>query len=99
MSMSMSPGHHGQASPGHQHDAEADAAAQPSAPDHSSMDARAASSCSACSACCVGAVALPVDTVVTPVYGTAVPAPLPASPLLADFIPGGLERPPKRITA
>jgi hypothetical protein len=47
----------------------------------------------------VGAIALPVNPIVTPVYGASVPA-VPVFPVpLADFIPGGLERPPKTLTA
>ena len=90
---------HDHASPGHHQDADALTAAQASGTDHASMSGHATSSCSACSTCCVGAIALPVDTAITPVHGATVPAfPLPSA-LPADFIPGGLERPPRSVTA
>lgn len=90
---------HDHASSGHRPDAGARFATQASATDHASMSGHATSSCSACSACCVGAIALPVSTTIAPVHSASVPA-FPLAPALpADFIPGGLERPPKPITA
>ena len=97
--VSVSHGHHDHAAPAHHHDADAHPATTPAPADHASGDGHAASSCSACSACCVGAIALPVNPIVTPVYSASVPA-VPVFPVpLADFIPGGLERPPKTLTA
>jgi|SRR5512133_2124929 hypothetical protein len=83
----------------HHHDADA-GHARPAAPaDHAGDGKQAASSCSACSACCVGAVALPPGSVTTPVHGASVRAAMAFPLLLADFIPGGPERPPKPVTA
>ncbi|MFL6716298.1 MAG: hypothetical protein ACJ8G3_08050, partial [Burkholderiaceae bacterium] len=55
--------------------------------------------CDACTACCVGAVALPSDSVLTAVYSNSLPVVSAPTPLVSGFIPAGLERPPKRITA
>ena len=55
--------------------------------------------CSACATCCVGAVAPPSVSVLTPVYSSSLPAISAPSPFVTGFIPSGLERPPKRITA
>jgi hypothetical protein len=65
-----------------------------------SADAKHKSSfCSACATCCVDAVAPPSVSVLTPVYSSSLPVVFSPSPLVAGFIPAGLERPPKRITA
>nr|WP_314624982.1 hypothetical protein [uncultured Noviherbaspirillum sp.] len=83
----------------HHQDAGALVATQETGTDHASMSGHATSSCSACSACCVGAIALPASAAIAPVYSASVPA-FPLAPALpADFIPGGLERPPKPVTA
>ena len=55
--------------------------------------------CSTCATCCVGAVAPPSVSVLPPIYSSSVPAISAPSPLVTGFIPSGLERPPKRITA
>lgn len=55
--------------------------------------------CSACATCCVGAVAPPSASLLTPVYSSSLPVISSPSPLVSGFIPAGLERPPKRITA
>ena len=55
--------------------------------------------CSACATCCVGAVAPPSVSILTPVYSNSLPVIFSPVPLVAGFIPAGLERPPKRITA
>jgi hypothetical protein len=90
---------HHHASPGQHHDSDAQAAAPSASTEDAAMSGHATLSCSACSTCCVGAIALPVTPIVAPVYSASLPA-LPASPLLlADFIPAGLERPPKPLTA
>lgn len=57
------------------------------------------SSCSACAVCCVGAVAPPSASILTPAYSKTLPVVISPSPLVVGFIPAGLERPPKRITA
>jgi hypothetical protein len=55
--------------------------------------------CSACAACCVGAAAPPSGVAPTSAYNSSLPAVVTPSPLVTGFIPAGLERPPKRITA
>lgn len=55
--------------------------------------------CSACAVCCVAAVAPPSAAIHTPVYSNSGPVVLSPSPLVTGFIPAGLERPPKRISA
>jgi hypothetical protein len=55
--------------------------------------------CSACAACCVGAVAPPSGLALTAAYSSALPEVVSPPPLVTGFIPAGLERPPKRITA
>jgi hypothetical protein len=55
--------------------------------------------CSACAACCVGAVAPPSVSALFSTYGSSLPKVVSPSPLVTGFIPAGLERPPKRITA
>lgn len=55
--------------------------------------------CSACATCCVGAVAPPSVSLLIRVYSSAFPVVSSLSPLVTGFIPAGLERPPKRITA
>lgn len=55
--------------------------------------------CNACATCCVGAVAPPFVSVLTPVYSGSQPVVFSPAQLVTGFIPAGLERPPKRITA
>lgn len=57
------------------------------------------STCSACATCCVGAVAPPSVAVMTSAYSSALPSVVTPTPLVTGFIPAGLERPPKRVTA
>jgi len=57
------------------------------------------STCSACATCCIGAVAPPSVAVMTSAYSSPLPAIVTPTPLVTGFIPAGLERPPKRITA
>ncbi len=57
------------------------------------------SSCSACAACCIGAIAPPSASLASMAYSNARPAVSAPAPLLTGFIPPGLERPPKRVTA
>jgi hypothetical protein len=87
------------ASPGQHHATDAQSAARPASTDDGAMNGHATSSCSAGSACCLGAIALPATPVVAPAYSASLPA-VPACALpLADFVPAGLERPPKYLTA
>ena len=87
------------------HDHESDGAASssteaaPKSFSHSVDAKHKNSSCSACATCCVGAVAPPSISVLTPVYSSSLPVIFSPAPLVAGFIPAGLERPPKRITA
>ena len=57
------------------------------------------SSCSACAACCVGATAPPSSSTLTPAYCNSESFVISQVPLVAGFIPAGLERPPKHISA
>jgi hypothetical protein len=84
----------------HHHDAGAHPTTKAEAePDQSDMSKHGGSSCSACLACCVAAVAIPSGGVIPPACSASAPAAAASHPLCADFIPGGLERPPKPITA
>jgi hypothetical protein len=83
----------------HHHDAGSHATAQAAPAGQSEMSRHGGSSCSACLACCVAAMAIPSRGVIPPDYGASMPAAAASHPLRADFIPGGLERPPKRIAA
>ena len=58
-----------------------------------------ASICSACAACCVGAIAFTSGTLFAPTYTSSELVLVSPSPLVSGFIPTGLERPPKRISA
>ncbi|CAL61741.1 conserved hypothetical protein; putative exported protein [Herminiimonas arsenicoxydans] len=51
------------------------------------------------SACCVGAIAFTSITLFTPTYTSSELVLVSPSPLVTGFIPTGLERPPKRISA
>lgn len=55
--------------------------------------------CSACAACCVGAAAPPVSSIRVPSDSNPESVVLSPEPLVTGFIPGGLERPPKHISA
>lgn len=57
------------------------------------------STCSACAACCVGAVAPPSISVLTPTYSNSEAVSVSSVPWLAGFVPSGLERPPKLLSA
>jgi len=92
--------HHEDASMHTAHAAAADdgTAVKPS-PDKPSDANHPHSSCSACASCCVGAVAPPCATDAISSCRGSLPA-VASQPLpLASVVPGGLERPPKRITA
>jgi hypothetical protein len=96
----MAEHHHAQMTAHHQHAdgmhmASADAPVeQPHATDHKLKS----SVCSSCASCCLGASAPPSVTVLTPVYDSAEFVIASPSPLLASFIPAGLERPPKSLS-
>lgn len=83
----------------HHHDADAGHGMEHAPAEHPDPGKHASASCSACSSCCVGAIALPAGSKAAPVYRAAVPVAIAFPLLLADFIPGGPERPPKRMTA
>jgi len=102
MQLSCGPANHPVSAPAaattheHHHDAGADPTAHA---DHPAMSKHAGSSCSACLACCIAAMAIPSRGVIPPACSASAPAAAASHPLRADFIPGGLERPPKRIAA
>lgn len=55
--------------------------------------------CSACANCCAGALALLPEPRLGPACGNGLPAGAAPLPWLANVVPDGLERPPKRMTA
>lgn len=57
------------------------------------------SSCSACAACCFGAVAPPSSLSTTPVLSSVEAAVLSPVVSFTGFIPAGLERPPRHLSA
>lgn len=71
----------------------------PSSSDKSSDTQHTHSTCSVCASCCVGAVAPPSTLNLTPTYSDSLPVAIHPTPLVTGIVPGGLERPPKRITA
>jgi hypothetical protein len=77
------------------------AASAAASPDGGSAqaDSHASSYCSACAACCTGAVAPPSAALSNPSVDAADNGVPSAVPLVAGFIPAGLEHPPKRIFA
>ncbi len=98
--------HHddGVAAHSHHHDDAdgASAAAAPSATDDTSAgtsNIHKHSTCSGCSASCVGAVAPPSASPLTQAYDSSESFVISLTPLVTGFIPAGLERPPKRISA
>lgn len=68
-------------------------------PDQPFSDKHKHSSCSACATCCVGGVALLSAAVMTSAYSNSLPSIVTPFPFVTGFIPAGLERPPKRVTA
>ena len=85
---------------GHDHShAAADAARNADDASASSAKASAHGSCSACAACCIGATAPPPVSFPAPYRGNSESVAVSPPPLVAGFIPGGLERPPKRLSA
>ncbi|MGB6054291.1 MAG: hypothetical protein WBG17_03525 [Burkholderiaceae bacterium] len=87
----------------HQHADHASPAADTagaSATDHAPVpDLHPHSTCSTCTSCCTGSAAPPPMPGLAPTYATPIFSALPSSPLLAGFIPAGLERPPKHVFA
>lgn len=57
------------------------------------------SGCSACASCCIGALAPPFTLIAPPAHGNSLAVAVSPAPLVVRFVPAGLERPPKRITA
>lgn len=55
--------------------------------------------CSACAACCFGAAAPPSSVPAPPTFDTVTVAILPPAVSYTGFIPAGLERPPKHLSA
>jgi hypothetical protein len=55
--------------------------------------------CSACAACCFGAAAPPPSVSLTPVFSTVESAVIPPVVSFTGFIPAGLERPPRHLSA
>ncbi|RJG05056.1 hypothetical protein D3870_02605 [Noviherbaspirillum cavernae] len=74
---------------------------QPAPDDEASSGKTAGQSayCSACAACCVGAVAPPSVSFLTPAYSSSENVVVSPSPLVTGHVPAGLERPPKPISA
>jgi hypothetical protein len=98
--------HDGAAAHAHHHDADMHSVSDSSPPessvtaDNSSDTHKHKSSyCSACAACCAGAVAPPSALHRTPVHGSSELVLASPAPLVTGYIPGGLERPPRRIFA
>jgi hypothetical protein len=94
----------------HQHGGDVMALSDPAATDVGAVAAPAMShdkspgdgpehgTCSACASCCMSAGAPPSAAVITPIYSNSLPSVVTPAPLLAGFVPAGLERPPKRLT-
>lgn len=55
--------------------------------------------CSACAACCFGAAAPPTSISLTPDFSPVEAAVLPPVVSFTGFIPAGLERPPRHLSA
>lgn len=64
-----------------------------------SSDTYKSSYCSACAACCVGAVAPPSALVLPPAYNSSETVVVSPLPLVTGYIPDGLKRPPRSISA
>jgi hypothetical protein len=100
--MSMQPHHHDGDAADMAHAGAADghtATKSPLSSDESPDTRQAHSGCSACATCGVGAAAPPPALDLPAVHGDSLPAVISPIPLVAGIVPGGLERPPKRVTA
>jgi hypothetical protein len=90
---------------GHHHDATDGSGAQPGSAtpvagiDSGDADEPAHSSCSACSVFCVGAVAPPSVFVSIPSFSSSETVVVSPAPRVTGFIPEGLRRPPRPISA
>jgi hypothetical protein len=96
--------HAGHAAPSRHHDATGHPAAgeqiaQTADVSISPQDNHAGSYCSACAACCVGAGAPPPAMHRTLVHSSSAAVKISPAPLVTGFIPDGLERPPRPISA
>jgi hypothetical protein len=69
------------------------------ADESSSHHQHKSSYCSACAACCAGAVAPPAALIWPPVYTSSEIIVVPPPVLVAGYVPDGLERPPRYISA
>lgn len=97
---SMPSHHHHDGDTGHAHVADGDTASEsPTSSDKSSDAGHTHSGCSACASCCVGAAAPPSTLDLPAVHGDSLPVVISPIPLVAGVVPGGLERPPRRVTA
>jgi hypothetical protein len=67
--------------------------------DSGAADEPAHSACSACSVFCVGAVAPPSVFASIPAFGGSEDVVISAAPPVTGFIPEGLRRPPRQISA
>lgn len=91
--------HHDDESMHAAHAAAADDTAVKPSPDAPSDAKHTHTACSACASCCVGAVAPPFASDAISSCSGSLPVVTSPPPLLASVVPGGLERPPKHITA
>lgn len=99
-------GHHHDHMTAHQHHDNAMAMAMAMAGHDSAQDHAhplkqkpANSVCSSCASCCVGALALSSIPILVPAYDGSTFVIATPAPLLASFVPAGLERPPKSFLA
>lgn len=67
--------------------------------DKSSGEKHEHARCGTCPACFAGAFAPPSAAVVTAAHRSSLPSVAAPAPFVAGFVPAGLERPPRRITA
>lgn len=75
------------------------AESHPSSDAAKALDGPAHSSCSACSDFCIGAVAPPSSFGPFPTFSGAEAVVVSPSPSVAGFVPDGLKRPPRNISA
>jgi hypothetical protein len=106
MQLAASPdaGHAMHQDTGHHHDmadgsGSGHTAAMPADVASGDADKPAHSTCSACSMFCIGAVAPPSVFVSVPSFSGSENVVVSATPLVTGFIPEGLRRPPRQISA
>lgn len=102
--MSATSEHHEyQGNMAHQHDSDSATAAvaeSPSLPDaHHAADGSGHSTCSACSDFCIGAVAPPSTLSSLPAFNGTESAVISRPPSVVGFVPDGLKRPPRKVSA